>query len=164
MRLAVRIGVFALVAPGTVVAWAPLFMVAKFRLGYPSMGPLSLASLLLMGLGLAMLAWCVWEFAHRGQGTPAPIDPPKHLVISGLYRYVRNPMYVAVTLILVGESVLWRTSVLAIYAACVFLAFNLFVLLYEEPTLRRQFGQEYEHYCASVPRWIPHFITRHRDS
>ena len=95
-----------------------------------------------------------------GRGTPAPIDPPKELVARGLYRYVRNPMYVGVMSILVGEALIFASRTLVWYAVTVFIGFNLFVLLYEEPTLRHKFGAAYERYCAAVPRWLPRLRAR----
>jgi protein-S-isoprenylcysteine O-methyltransferase Ste14 len=111
--------------------------------------------LMLVALGAAVLFWCIWEFAVAGQGTLAPVDPPKHLVVSGLYRYVRNPMYVGIMLILAGEAWAFGSGALAIYAAGFFATVNLFILGYEEPALRRTFGESYEQYTRQVPRWWP---------
>jgi protein-S-isoprenylcysteine O-methyltransferase Ste14 len=95
------------------------------------------------------------RFALKGIGTPAPVAPTRHLVVSGLYRHVRNPMYVGVVLAIVGQALWLGSMALLGYAAAVFAAFFLFVLLYEEPALRRQFGAEYESYRRHVPRWLP---------
>ena len=108
-------------------------------------------------LGFAVALRCVWDFGRTGHGTPAPIAPPKRLVMVGFYRYVRNPMYVG---FLAGWTGLWvvfgRSNLAAITVAClVVLGVHLFVLGYEEPTLRRMFGAEYEEYCRNVPRWLP---------
>lgn len=108
-----------------------------------------------------MYVWCVWEFATRGHGTPAPIDPPKHLVITGLYRYVRNPMYTGLIVWLVGLSILYESWTMLAYAGAVCAIFNAAVFLYEEPTLRRQFGDAYVDYCKSTPRWAPNLWKRH---
>jgi protein-S-isoprenylcysteine O-methyltransferase Ste14 len=99
--------------------------------------------------------WCAWDFTFAGRGTPAPIDPPKELVVQGLYRYVRNPMYVGILSILLGEALLFASWSLFGYAAVVFILFFLFVVLYEEPILMRKFGESYLQYCKNVPRWIP---------
>ena len=107
--------------------------------------------------GIALLAVCIWEFASRGRGTLSPADPPKELVVQGLYRYVRNPMYLAVSLILLGEHMLTHSWPLFVYSAVWFVIVNIFVIGYEEPTLRRQFGESYERYVRAVPRWIPRF-------
>jgi protein-S-isoprenylcysteine O-methyltransferase Ste14 len=100
---------------------------------------------------------CVFDFAWTGLGTPAPIDPPRHLVVVGFYRYVRNPMYVGYAAMLLFGWVAFLPFVwLGVMAATVVLGgVHLFVRLYEEPTLRRLFGAEYEEYCANVPRWLP---------
>lgn len=92
-----------------------------------------------------------------GGGTPAPIAPTKILVVKGLHRFVRNPMYIGVALVIAGQAWLFHSPHIAIYLACVLLIVHGFVLLYEEPTLLRQFGDEYERCRASVPRWIPKF-------
>jgi protein-S-isoprenylcysteine O-methyltransferase Ste14 len=103
---------------------------------------------------------CAWEFAVRGLGTPAPIAPTRFLVTTALHRYVRNPMYIGVLGMLLGEAITFRAVVLFKYWVFCFVAVYLFVLLYEEPTLRRQFGESYEEYRRSVPRWIPRFRRR----
>jgi protein-S-isoprenylcysteine O-methyltransferase Ste14 len=108
-------------------------------------------------LGFAVALRCVWDFGRTGRGTPAPIAPPKRLVVVGFYRYVRNPMYVG---LFTGWTGLWvvfgRANFVAIAAACLaVLGVHLFVLGYEEPTLRRMFRAEYEEYCQNVPRWLP---------
>lgn len=108
-------------------------------------------------LGFAVALRCVWDFGWTGHGTPAPIAPPKKLVVVGCYRYVRNPMYLG---FFVGWAGLWivfgRASLAAIAVACVaVLGVALFVLLYEEPHLRKIFGAEYEQYCSNVRRWVP---------
>jgi protein-S-isoprenylcysteine O-methyltransferase Ste14 len=108
-------------------------------------------------LGACIYFRCAWEFAVRGLGTPAPIAPTKFLVVSGLHRYVRNPMYLGVALVIVGEAGLFRAAHLAEYAVVMLLTAHLFVIFYEEPTLRRQFGESYEQYRRTVPRWIPRF-------
>ena len=106
-------------------------------------------------LGAAILLQCGWDFATVGQGTPAPIDPPKSVVVSGLYRFVRNPMYIGVELVILGEALLWSSARLLGYALLLGLGFHLFVVFYEEPTLRKKFGPSYQEYCQAVPRWLP---------
>ena len=95
------------------------------------------------------------RFALEGLGTPAPIAPPRNLVVSGLYRHVRNPIYVAVVAVILGQAVLFADWRLLGYGALIWLAFHTFVLAYEEPTLRQSYGAEYESYRANVPRWLP---------
>ncbi len=106
-------------------------------------------------LGGVMILWCFWEFTFTGRGTPAPIDPPKELVTTGLYRHIRNPIYVGVLTLLIGHFLWFKTIWMLVYAIVVFLAFHLFVTLYEEPTLKAKFGAAYQQYCKSIPRWIP---------
>ncbi|HET7151323.1 MAG TPA: isoprenylcysteine carboxylmethyltransferase family protein [Candidatus Acidoferrum sp.] len=108
-------------------------------------------------LGFAAAMRCVWDFGHTGHGTPAPIAPPKKLVVVGFYRYVRNPMYVG---FLTGWAGLWvvfghANPALIAVACLVVLGVHLFVVFYEEPTLRKLFGAEYEEFCRNVPRWVP---------
>ena len=122
----------------------------------PAMNASTVAGCFLVIAGVALYAACaVWGFALRGKGTPAPIDPPKRLVVEGPYRFVRNPMYWSVACVMMGEALAFRSLWLA-EVACVFLAFAaLFVMIFEEPVLRHKFGPEYEEYCRRVPRWLP---------
>ena len=121
----------------------------------PWIGPAQMAGLELVALGGGLAVWCVMTFALVGKGTPAPFDPPRKLVIAGPYRWVRNPMYLSALLLLVGESMLLEAPVLLGYAAAFFLVTHLFVVLYEEPALRRKFGDSYDRFRATVPRWLP---------
>ena len=111
------------------------------------------AALIVAGLPILLDSFA--RFALQGLGTPAPVMPPKRLVVSGFYRYVRNPMYVAVVAVIAGQGFLFGNISLLEYGAAVWLAFHLFVMLYEEPTLKRSFGAEYDAFCVKVPRWIP---------
>jgi protein-S-isoprenylcysteine O-methyltransferase Ste14 len=108
-------------------------------------------------LGFAVALRCVWDFGWTGRGTPAPVAPPRRLVVVGFYRYVRNPMYVGFAAGWIGLWVVFgHANPVAIAAvAVVVLCVHLFVVLYEEPTLRKKFGAEYEQYCQNVQRWIP---------
>jgi protein-S-isoprenylcysteine O-methyltransferase Ste14 len=112
---------------------------------------------IVIALGATIGLPCVWEFAWRGLGTPAPFDPPRKLVVSGPYRFVRNPMYVGGGLVFIGEAITFPhiTVLMLIEAAIAFSAVSIFIILYEEPTLRRMFGADYELYCRNVGRWIP---------
>ena len=107
--------------------------------------------------GIAVLVWCFWDFLAKGQGTPAPIDPPKQLVISGLYKYVRNPMYVGVLMVVIGHFLWFGYWWILAYAVALFMAFTLFVVFYEEPHLKSVFGDAYIAYQKGVPRWLPRF-------
>jgi protein-S-isoprenylcysteine O-methyltransferase Ste14 len=117
--------------------------------------PLHLIGVIAIGLGAVLMAASIVEFARRGRGTLSPLDPPRRLVVHGPYRYVRNPMYLCVTLIVFGELALTRSRGLFLLWVVWFTVINLVVWLYEEPTLRRQFGREYERYAAGVRRWMP---------
>ena len=111
----------------------------------------------LWAIGGIILLWSFWNFLKQGRGTPAPVDPPKELVAAGFYRYVRNPMYVGIFLVLLGHFLWFKFPGLLVYLAIVFLIVHLFVTLYEEPTLKQKFGTSYEKYIRNVPRWIPRF-------
>jgi protein-S-isoprenylcysteine O-methyltransferase Ste14 len=108
-----------------------------------------------MAVGAAGLLWCIWDFFAAGRGTISPIDPPRHLVVRGLYRYVRNPMCVAVVTVLIGEAIFFLSVPVLIEAGIFLIAANLFVRCYEEPALRRKFGEWYQEYLQTVGRWIP---------
>jgi protein-S-isoprenylcysteine O-methyltransferase Ste14 len=146
---------FTIVAPGSVTVLFPYWILGR----RPNLvlHALGMFGIILVAVGAAIYLRCAWEFAYRGLGTPAPIDPPKVLVSRGLHRFVRNPMYVGVLTVVLGEAALFHSRDLLIYGAIVALAFHLFVVLYEEPTLRRQFGEAYEEYCRTVRRWMPRF-------
>ncbi len=109
----------------------------------------------LAALGLVILVDSFARFALQGLGTPAPIMPTQHLVVSGAYRFVRNPMYVAGLALIVGQALLFGDARLLAYVAIVWVVTHLFVVLYEEPTMRRTFGSEYDAFARAVPRWIP---------
>lgn len=139
-----------LMLPGVVGGLLPWWIVNGDRHrggGWPLLGGL------LMALGLCTLLWCVRDFYVAGKGTLAPWDPPRRLVVVGLYRFMRNPMYVALVTLVSGWSVAAGSSNLALYAVVIAVAFHLRVLLYEEPRLRALFGEDYARYCAAVPRW-----------
>lgn len=145
---------FTLVVPGTVTVLVPwLFLLDEDGVVVWQLQQLLALVVLVVGAGLYLR--CVWSFATVGRGTPAPIDAPRHLVIGGPYRRVRNPMYWGVLLVLLGEAVFFESVPLLRYAAFFFLLFHGFVVFIEEPSLRRQFGEEYERYFNAVNRWIP---------
>jgi protein-S-isoprenylcysteine O-methyltransferase Ste14 len=111
-------------------------------------------------LGAVLYLWCAYEFTFLGKGTPAPIDAPIFLVKAGPYRWVRNPMYLAVLSMVIGQAVLFRSFLLVGYALLVWGVVHLFVVFVEEPSLRHQFGESYESYQLTVPRWLPGFLHR----
>jgi protein-S-isoprenylcysteine O-methyltransferase Ste14 len=122
--------------------------------------PAHLLGILCIVLGAVLLGVCIVEFAQSGRGTLSPVDPPRRLVVRGLYRYVRNPMYLSVTTIVLGEGLLTRSWALSVYWAIWFLGANLFVMGYEEPALRRRFGASYDAYTKQVGRWFPNLRSR----
>lgn len=146
---------FTLFVPGTVAVAAPWLAVLRFGHGDPRPRGWAFAGLIPLAIGAALYLRCAWGFATEGRGTPAPVDPPEEIVVHGPYRWMRNPMYVAVVTFVVGEALLFRSIALALYAALLGLVFHLFVSLFEEPTLKRQFGAVYERYVEQVPRWWP---------
>jgi protein-S-isoprenylcysteine O-methyltransferase Ste14 len=148
---------FTLVLPGTVGVYLPLW-IARDAAVAP--GPWLVAAVLCLALGGSIYTWCVWDFASFGGGTPAPIDAPKKLVVRGLYRLSRNPMYVGVLSVVLGFALLHRSPALLVYAVVVATAFNLFIRLYEEPHLEAEFGDEYRDYCRRVGRWLPRVLRR----
>jgi protein-S-isoprenylcysteine O-methyltransferase Ste14 len=148
---------FVLAVPGSVMVVIPINLILPMEKNAISMSMLAWLALLFWVTGVAVLLWCAADFARKGQGTPAPTDAPKHLVVGGLYRYVRNPMYVGVLLFSFGNAIWFGSPLLAGYAAFLWMIFHVFVLLYEEPHLRKTFNIEYQEYCQNVPRWIPRF-------
>ncbi len=146
---------FLVLAPGTVTVLVPWLLMRHWPAGFDATGPVRHAGLGLIVAGGMGLLLCFWDFARHGRGTPAPIDAPKRLVVRGLYRHVRNPMYVCVVTILIGEALRFGSRALAGWAVAVWLVFSLFVMLVEEPGLRKRFGAEYEGYCKKVGRWVP---------
>jgi len=157
-RLAAVLGsaLFLVIAPGTVALYVPWLLsrwhVAPALLGFT---PFRIIGIALIIAGLPILLDSFSRFALQGLGTPAPIAPPRHLVVTGWYRYVRNPMYVGVASLIIGQGLLFgRTSILE-WSLVFWVLTHLFVVFYEEPHLRRTFGSEYDTYCAAVHRWIP---------
>lgn len=147
---------FLVLAPGTVAGLVP-WWISRWR--FETFGiwwlPLRVVGGLLVAAGALVLLDSFARFAITGLGTPAPVFPTRHLVVTGLYRYVRNPMYVAVVALIVGQGLIFPNMRVLEYSALVWLAFHLFVLAYEEPTLLATFGPEYETFRRGVSRWIP---------
>jgi protein-S-isoprenylcysteine O-methyltransferase Ste14 len=148
--------IFLVLAPGTIAGYVP-WLICHWHVAAPLAGFFSfrILGVLLIAAGLPVLLESFARFALAGLGTPAPIFPTRHLVVSGLYRYVRNPMYVAVASLILGQGLFLGDVHVLEYGIAVWTAFHLFVLLYEEPTLRITYGSEYEDFCTNVPRWVP---------
>lgn len=145
--------VFLLIAPGVAAGLIPWLLT-----GWDSTDPplaLQIAGIALIAAGAAVLVSAFARFVIEGIGTPAPVAPPEHLVVGGFYRYVRNPMYVAVTATIVGQAALLGLAELLLYAAAFMAAVAAFVYGYEQPTLTKRFGAEYDEYRRNVPAWWP---------
>ena len=155
MSPVLRTVVFTIVVPGFWTVLLPYWLVRGARVHLHSDVIAMLGGFLAVFGVVLYLACAFWGFAMRGGGTPAPIDPPKKLVIIGPYCIVRNPMYWSVLFVMLGEAAVLHSALLAEWAVLFFLSTCLFVLFYEEPTLRANFGVEYEDYCRRVPRWLP---------
>ena len=159
--LAIRSLVWTVLLPGLFAGYFPWRFFGLRQVQLSLQNPVHIFGLLCIGLGGVLLVTCIWEFARTGRGTLAPVDPPRELVVRGLYRYVRNPMYLSVTMIVLGEFLLTWSRPLLGYWAVWFVGVNLFVIGYEEPTLRRRFGVAYDRYREEVGRWLPRFHSRH---
>jgi len=150
---------FAVVAPGFVAGLAPWLLTGWHEgRGYPL--PVEIVGGVVLAAGVGVLAYAFGQFALEGLGTPAPIAPTTTLVIRGLYRYVRNPMYLAVLAAILGQGMVLGRPVLFGYAACVAAAFAAFVRFYEQPTLTRRYGAQYQAYLRDVPGWWPRLRIR----
>jgi protein-S-isoprenylcysteine O-methyltransferase Ste14 len=148
-----KTAVFSVVVPGLVAWYVPRWILG----GFPAVhwDGLSIASAALLVLGAAIYLRCAWEFSVTGLGTPAIMDAPKVLVVRGLHRYVRNPMYIGVMTAVAGEAALFGARPLVVYVAVLWTFFHTFVMFYEEPHLAHLFGAQYTEYCAQVHRWWP---------
>ncbi len=155
--LAARSLLWTILLPGLFAGFVPWRYFGVGRVQVSPTNPVQVLGLLLIGAGAVLLGACILEFARSGRGTLSPVDPPRHLVVRGLYRYVRNPMYLSVTAIVLGEVLLARSTALGVYWAVWFACANIFVIGYEEPTLRQQFGASYDEYTKQVGRWLPRF-------
>jgi protein-S-isoprenylcysteine O-methyltransferase Ste14 len=147
---------FFVVAPCLAAGLVP-WWISRWELRAPFLGaPFTRGiGVLLVLAGVPGIVDSFRRFALEGLGTPAPIAPPEKLVVTGAYRYVRNPMYVAAVSIILGQALLFADWRLLLYAGLFWLACHAFVVVYEEPTLQRSFGAAYATFCANVPRWIP---------
>jgi protein-S-isoprenylcysteine O-methyltransferase Ste14 len=156
---------FVLLVPGNVIGVVP-YLLSGWRTAPPFLGVIATRWLgaALIGLGLPLFADFALRFVREGRGTPAPIAPTAVLVVGGPYRFTRNPGYVAVLALVVGQALLFGSHAVLLYAAALAIGFHLFVILNEEPTLRKRYGGQYDRYCATVPRWLPRLTPAPIDS
>jgi protein-S-isoprenylcysteine O-methyltransferase Ste14 len=152
LSLAVRNLLFTLVVPVSGAVLLPGWVLGRFdsraaATAWPAVG--------VIAFGVALYLWCLWLFASVGRGTPGPWDAPRRFVAVGPYRWVRNPIYISALLVVVGEAWLFLSPPLLGYAGAMMIGCHLFVISYEEPTLRRRFGDAYNEYVGTVSRWIP---------
>ena len=145
---ALFIGLVLIYVPARLISWSGIDRPAAIEVR-------QLAGMVLGAAGAAVALWCIFTFVSIGRGTPAPFDPPRRLVIQGPYRFVRNPMYIGAGLALASAALFYESLPLLAYTGLFFVATHLFVVWYEEPTLQRTFGHEYEAYCGQVGRWWP---------
>ena len=156
MFLLVRVVTYSVLFIGLVLIYAPARVLSWSGIIRPGMIELpQVAGMVIGAAGAAIALWCISTFAFLGRGTPAPFDPPRRLVIRGPYRFVRNPMYIGAGIALASAALFYRSFLLLAYACLFLLVTHLFVVFYEEPTLQRTFGLEYETYCRQVRRWWP---------
>ncbi len=149
---------FFMVVPFVLAGLVPWWMTHwEFRPAFLNFELARGVGVLLILTGVPGLVDSFARFALQGYGTPAPVAPPQKLVVTGLYRYVRNPIYVSVVAVILGQGLLFCDWRLFVYGVLFWLGTHLFVVGYEEPTLKRMFGAEYDLFCARVPRWIPRF-------
>ena len=160
MKAAAILGsaVFLVIAPGFIAGLAP-YWISQWRVDPPFFGLAAIHyfGLVLIALGSIGLLDSFARFAIQGLGTPAPVFPTKHLVVTGLYRFVRNPMYVGVVGTILGQGLWFGNAHVLEYGVLVWLLMHFFVLVYEEPTMRASFPEDYARFSAAVPRWIPRF-------
>jgi protein-S-isoprenylcysteine O-methyltransferase Ste14 len=153
--VALKTLIFSILVPGSVAGFVPWLLLQGSGGAVLLLPSIWMVGFLPLLLGVGLYFWCAGAFTFVGKGTPAPIDAPKVLVIQGPYQWVRNPMYIAVLSVVIGEAILFRSLLLVEYALLVWLVVHLFVVFVEEPSLRGQFGGSYETYLRTVRRWLP---------
>ena len=152
----VRAVTYAALFIGFVLVFLPARILSRYGVvSPPGVGIAQVMGVVTATAGGALAVWCILAFALLGRGTPAPFDPPQRLVVRGPYNYVRNPMYLGAAASLVGAALFYGSTALGLYAAGFLLVMHIFVVWYEEPTLRAMFGADYERYCSRVRRWWP---------
>jgi protein-S-isoprenylcysteine O-methyltransferase Ste14 len=152
----IRAITYAALFVGFLLVFLPARVLSRSGIVRPdTIGPVQVAGVVVGAVGAALALWCIVTFAVAGRGTPAPFDPPRRLVVVGPYRLVRNPMYLGAGLALAGAALFYESWALLGYTAAFALVMYLFVVVYEEPTLRATFGADYAKYCERVRRWWP---------
>ena len=147
--------IFTILQPGLVAGLIPFWILRdQWRFNEMTIDLLTIIGVVLFLCGLILMLYCIYLFATAGRGTLSPFDRTKNLVIEGVYRYSRNPMYVGVMLILIGETIITQSQNMLIYGVVVFIIFHLFILIVEEPRLRRDFGDSYDAYIKKTRRWL----------
>ena len=159
MRLFLKAALFTAVVPGTVAVLVPLLLKGDRAVAG---GVTLVLAVCLFALGVGLYLRCVWDFAVSGGGTPAPIDAPKRLVTNGVYRYSRNPIYIAELTLIAGWAILFTAPIIVAYGVVLFVVLSLAVRRYEEPRLARQFGDQYAAYTAETGRWLPRLRRKDR--
>lgn len=156
MSLFFRNLIFTILQPGIVAILIPFWLSGQSvkTIFIPPFVWHQFLGLSIFAVGLVVVLICVASFAIRGRGTLSPADPTKKLVISGLYRFSRNPMYIGVTMMLIGESIFFQSYIIGAYTLLIFMAFNIFIVFFEEPRLQDDFGSEYNEYVKKVRRWL----------
>ena len=156
MFVLVRAITYSTLFIGFLLVFLPAQILSRAGISRPgSIGIGQAGGMILVVSGVLLAAWCILTFVFIGRGTPAPFDPPRRLVASGPYGFVRNPMYLGALFTLAGAALFYQSWSLFVYCAFLGLSFHILVLAYEEPTLRATFGTEYDNYCHHVPRWVP---------
>jgi protein-S-isoprenylcysteine O-methyltransferase Ste14 len=157
----IRAFTYATIFIGLILVYLPDRIMSGLGVVRPStMGIFQIIGILTGILGAIIAFWCILSFATIGKGTPAPFDPPSQLVIQGPYRYVRNPLYLGAAITIIGTASYFESWILIAYAVIFLMLLHVFVVWYEEPTLRQTFGGQYEAYCRKVHRWWPTFTGR----
>lgn len=152
---------YTLAVPGSMIVLVPfLLLTLHFRLIPIQLGIYHYAGWLLISAGAVIYIWAAFEVTSSGKGTPSPIYPPKLLVVRGPYRWMRNPMYASIFLVLLGEAIYFQELILLVYSCLIFVSFNRYILNQEEPWLMKKFGANYRLYCHAIPRWLPKIRTK----
>jgi protein-S-isoprenylcysteine O-methyltransferase Ste14 len=164
MRIAFETIIATIIVPVFAILGIPYFILNRSGKGWPlDLGVIQVSMIAMGMLGMVMIVWVSYAFVTRGKGTPIPFDPPTDFVASGAFRFVRNPMYVGVITTLLSETVFFGSVGLLIYTCLLWLTLHIFLVVFEEPQLKRRFGGSYEDYLKSTPRWIPRLPARGRD-